>query len=123
MTVEPAFLALTTTPSIAPSASDVTCPVRAAAVWLCAGCGAAWNAMAAQPAIKIGNRRCAGIDPSVEFEFKFNETPLVMHDHRMPGGSNPASKRGCTCYLPLPHLRRRMSVVVGLQQRRVSAAA
>ena len=35
--VEPSFLALTTTPSIAPSSADVTWPVKAAGVWACVG--------------------------------------------------------------------------------------
>jgi hypothetical protein len=35
--VEPAFLALTITPSIAPSSAEVTCPESAAPPWACAG--------------------------------------------------------------------------------------
>src|ERR1700730_12630070 len=51
--MEPAFFALTTTPSIAPSVSEVTCPVSAAGAWFCAAsCGAAdWSSMSAAPVI------------------------------------------------------------------------
>src|SRR5258708_9577880 len=41
MIVDPACLALTTTPSSGPSSAEVTCPVRAA--WPCAGTGVAAN--------------------------------------------------------------------------------
>src|SRR5438309_1385119 len=39
VTVEPAFFALTTTPSIAPSSAELTRPVRAVEAWAAAGAG------------------------------------------------------------------------------------
>src|SRR5215470_7427648 len=69
VTVEPSFLALTTTPSIAPSASEVTCPVRAAAALLsaAAGCGVACKRMAAELSNEMDKRRrvCIGSSLSV----------------------------------------------------------
>src|SRR5438105_4378538 len=48
--VEPAFLALTSTPSIAPSSAEVTCPVSAAGACARAGKDPACNSAIARPA-------------------------------------------------------------------------
>src|SRR5205809_2318543 len=62
VTIEPDFLALTTTPSMAPSASEVTWPVRAAGGWFCAAiCGADGKRMTAKLAVKICRRRLVRI--------------------------------------------------------------
>src|SRR5579864_3534997 len=91
ITVEPVFLALTTTPSMAPSASDVTWPVRAGAFW--AGAGTVCSAMAATPAIRAGKRRFVGIDSSIECKFEaLTKQLLLLADHRLPSRPNPASK-------------------------------
>src|SRR5262249_450947 len=51
LTVTMPFLALITTPSIAPSAAEVTVPVRAVCAW--AGAAAAWQSMAANAVAAI----------------------------------------------------------------------
>src|SRR5262249_33842649 len=51
LTVTMPFLALITTPSIAPSAAEVTVPVRAVCAW--AGAAAAWQSMAANAVATI----------------------------------------------------------------------
>src|SRR5262245_38533393 len=65
VTVEPSFLALTTTPSMAPSAAEVTCPVRAAPALLSAAAGSAWKKMTAEPSVKMDNRCRVRIDLSL----------------------------------------------------------
>jgi hypothetical protein len=50
VTVEPVFLALTSTPSIAPSSAEVTCPLSAAGACAGAGSAKACNSASARPA-------------------------------------------------------------------------
>src|SRR5262245_63187952 len=59
VTIEPAFLALTTTPSMAPSWSEVTTPVRAVAGAVCAPAdsGIADRRMAAAATAKLSLAR------------------------------------------------------------------
>src|SRR5258707_791678 len=54
VTVEPAFFALTTTPPIAPSSAELTCPSSAAELWAEAGAG--WPAAKAKAIAAVGKK-------------------------------------------------------------------
>src|SRR5438034_1789679 len=64
VTVEPAFFALTTTPSIAPSSAELTRPVRAVEVW--AAAGPARSAINTRPALTTNKRRLVMDDSLVD---------------------------------------------------------
>src|SRR6267378_4204294 len=68
VTVEPAFFALTTTPSIAPSSAELTRPVSAVEVWAAAGAGprTARNATSTSPALTTSKRRLVMDDSLVD---------------------------------------------------------
>src|ERR1700730_15391558 len=74
VTVEPAFLALTTTPSIAPSASEVICPVRAAGGWLCARTSSAGTSVTAKTTPMPSSKRFICIDSSRRSWVKLEDT-------------------------------------------------
>src|SRR6267378_7467309 len=57
VTVEPAFFALTTAPSITPSSAELTRPVRAVEVWAAAMPPPARNATNIRPALAPSKRR------------------------------------------------------------------
>src|SRR5207247_8928952 len=57
VTVEPAFFALTTTPSIAPSSAELTRPVRAVEVWAAVGPRPARSAINTRPPLTPTKRR------------------------------------------------------------------
>src|SRR5439155_1638750 len=66
VTVEPAFFALTTTPSIAPSSAELTRPVRAVEVWAAVGPRPARSAMNTRPALTTNKRRLVMDDSLVD---------------------------------------------------------
>src|SRR5262249_61938159 len=117
LTVTMPFLALITTPSIAPSAAEVTVPVRAVCAW--AGAAAAWQSMAANAvaAIRVivlgrmaflrwkarasggGGARAAGINFFVNISRLLMFAPWVVAAPKpTPGGAFARGKRreaGC----------------------------
>src|SRR6266700_8126619 len=66
VTAEPAFFALTTTPSIAPSSAELTRPVRAVEVWAAAGPRPARKAINTRPALTTNKRRLVMDDSLVD---------------------------------------------------------
>src|SRR6266702_2152701 len=66
VTVEPAFFALTTTPSSAPSSPELTRPVRAVEVWAAVGPQPASKAINTRPALAAGKRRLVMDDSLVD---------------------------------------------------------
>src|SRR5215813_155632 len=95
VTVEPSFLALTTTPSMAPSAAEVTCPARAGALFCAAAdCGAAAKRMTAELRAKIDKRRRVRIGSSLWVAMGgagpwFNDTRLESPHDTMCVGLDP----------------------------------
>src|SRR5262245_11109775 len=88
VTMESAFLALTTTPSIAPSASEVTCPFRATGA--CAHAQAA-ESMNARPAAKPWNRSLVRISSlrSVRWMLHRHSLKHAGHDATAPWAVSP----------------------------------
>src|SRR5207249_7624808 len=108
VTVEPAFFALTTTPSIAPSSAELTRPVRAVEVWAAVGPRPARNAMNTRPALTTNKSRLVMDDSLVDplrlvqyfspirfrvTAFNVPTEPETMIDLYAPGTSNSMRAR------------------------------
>src|SRR5262245_54268336 len=103
VTIEPAFLALTTTPSMAPSWSEVTTPVRAVAgaVWAPADSGIAEKRMAAAATARLSLAR-------IDFSLIGGQTPRAQAScarcDANPSTKNAGRRRhgACRWHHPLP---------------------
>src|SRR3989449_737926 len=93
VTVEPAFFALTTTPSIAPSSAELTRPVRAVEVWAAAGATPppARNAIDIRPALTTSKRRLVMDDSLVDplrLAIYFSPIRFRVTPFNVPGATN-----------------------------------